>query len=146
MRGARGCWPFCISFTWFWFWHFLTYYHSWWLSMSITVCTGAHSFCNTCILFPIPVNCSCSSNYNSDKWYFPDRQNWFLFFNGVEINKILINCTYCCIIINFINMILKLSSFGEPFWIWARAQLTLSKTFKMTCASWEDSDQTTQSE
>ena len=49
-------------------------YRSWWLSMSITVCTGAHSFCNTCILFPIPVNCSCSSNYNSDKWYFPDRQ------------------------------------------------------------------------
>ena len=30
-------------------------------------------------------------------------------------------------------MILKLSSFGELFWIWAWAQLTLCKTYKMTC-------------
>ena len=30
--------------------------HSWWLSMLTTVCTGAHSFCDTYILFPIPVN------------------------------------------------------------------------------------------
>ena len=84
----------------------LTYYHSCWLLMSITVCTGAHSFCNTCacILFPVPVNCSCSSNWdNSDKWYFPDRQQLVFVFNGVEINRTLISCTCCYIIINFIN-------------------------------------------
>ena len=32
---------------------------------------------------------------------FQTGSNKFLFFNGVEINKILINCTHCCIIINF---------------------------------------------
>ena len=42
-------------------------------------------------------------------------------------------------------MILKLSSFREPFWIWARTQLILNKTYKMTLASWEDSVQTMQS-
>ena len=58
----------------------LTYYHSCWLSMSITVCTDAHSFCSTCtcILFPVPMNCSCSSNYNSNEWYF-SRQAAFSF-------------------------------------------------------------------
>ena len=71
--------------------------------MSIIVCTGAHSFCNTCILFPVPVNCSCSSNYTSDKWYSPDRQQLVFVFIGVEVNWILFNCTCCCIIINFIN-------------------------------------------
>ena len=29
-------------------------------------CTDAHSICNTCTLFPVPVNCSCSSNDNTD--------------------------------------------------------------------------------
>ena len=49
------------------------------------------------------MNCSCSSNYNSDKWYFPDRQQLVFVFNGVEINRILINFTCCRIIINCIN-------------------------------------------